>query len=142
MATTTAGGLDRYFELIRELPLRPIRPEAELDLAIAVIDVLTDRARLTTGETDYLLVLSTLVEQYEAEHHPLPDITGVDALRFFLREGGLTQTQLSAETGIPKSSLSEILEGKRGFSRSVRDSRKVGRPIQGRPVDFCLIVDR
>jgi HTH-type transcriptional regulator/antitoxin HigA len=121
MATTTAGGLDRYFELIRELPLRPIRSEAELDLAIAVFDVLTDRARLTTGETDYLLVLSTLVEQYEAEHHPLPDITGVDTLRFFLHEGGLTQTQLSAETGIPKSSLSEILKGKRGFSRRVRE---------------------
>jgi len=34
---------DRYLELVRQVPLRPIRSEAELDRAIAMIDALLDQ---------------------------------------------------------------------------------------------------
>ncbi len=39
-------GSDRYLGLIQELPLRPIRSEAELDRAIAMLDSLSDRETL------------------------------------------------------------------------------------------------
>ena len=41
-------------------------------------------------------------------------------LRFLMEENGLTQAKLSQETGIPETSLSEILNGKRGISPKVR----------------------
>jgi hypothetical protein len=38
---------DRYLDLIRRFPLRPLRKGAELDAAVTVIDELIDRAALT-----------------------------------------------------------------------------------------------
>jgi hypothetical protein len=45
---------DRYFDLVREFPLRPIRSDRELDRAIAVIDWLLARGRLASDEADFL----------------------------------------------------------------------------------------
>jgi hypothetical protein len=42
--------------LVRRFPLRPIRNEKELDRAIAIIDALLDRERLTVAEEDYGMV--------------------------------------------------------------------------------------
>jgi HTH-type transcriptional regulator / antitoxin HigA len=111
---------DLYLNLIREFPLRPIRSEADLDGAIAMIDTLTDRSELCPDEQDYLDVLSKLVEEYEDEHDPLPDLSGVEALRHLIDENGLSQSQLSKDTGVPETTLSEILTGKRGISPKVR----------------------
>ena len=61
---------DTYLGLVRALPLRPIRSEAELDRAIAMIDSLITRNDLKLGEEDYVDVLSDLVHKYEAEHDP------------------------------------------------------------------------
>lgn len=110
---------DPYMALIRAFPLRPIHSEAELDAAIAVIDALSDRA-LEPGEQDYLDVLATLVEAYEDAHDPLPALSGVEALRFLIAQNGLSQAGLARETGLPETTLSEILSGKRGISPRVR----------------------
>ena len=53
---------DRYYVLIRELPLRPISSDKELDRAIAMIDRLLARDELARDEQDYLDVLSDLAE--------------------------------------------------------------------------------
>ena len=118
-ATKTTVG-EAYLKLIHEFPLRPLRSDADLDRAIAMIDALTDRQDLTQEEEEYLEVLSRLVEDYEDEHDPLPRLSGVEALRYLLEENGLTQARLSDETGIPVATLSEILNGKRGISAKVR----------------------
>ncbi len=114
--TTSRGGkrsaLD-YLDLVRELPLRPIRSEAELDRAIAMVDSLSDRATLSPDEHDYLLVLAGLIEDYEDEHHPIPVVTGVPMLRFLIESKGIPQARVAAEAGIAESTLSEILAGKR-----------------------------
>jgi HTH-type transcriptional regulator / antitoxin HigA len=109
-----------YMDLIRAFPLRMLRNEADLDAAIEIIDRLTDRDVLDPGEQDYLDVLARLVEDYEDEHDPLPAMTGVEALRFLIAENGLSQAQLSKETGIPETSLCEVLTEKRGISPKVR----------------------
>ena len=103
----------RYLDLIHEFPLRPLRSEADLDRAIAMIDALSDRAELTPPERDYLLVLADLIERYEDEHHPMPPVSGVAMLRHLLEAQGVTQAKVAAETGLAESALSEILAGKR-----------------------------
>jgi HTH-type transcriptional regulator/antitoxin HigA len=108
---------DRYLELVRRFPLRPIRSESELDAAIAVIDSLIDTGELSDDETDYLDVLGDLVKKYETEHHPLPPVSGGDMLRHLIEARGTTQARVAAGTGIAGSTVSEILAGKRGLSR-------------------------
>jgi HTH-type transcriptional regulator/antitoxin HigA len=118
----TARSVDAsYQELINEFPLRPLRSEEDLTEAIAVIDKLTDRpGKLSQGQRDYLEVLGRLVHDYESEHDPLPDLTGIEALRFLLEENGLNQKQLAEQTGIPEATLSAVIRGNRQFSPKVR----------------------
>ena len=59
---------DPYLDLVRAFPLRPIRTEEGLDLAIATITALADRkADWGPDEEDYFLVLALLIERYETE---------------------------------------------------------------------------
>jgi HTH-type transcriptional regulator/antitoxin HigA len=116
MATHTIS--PDYLKLIRRFPLRPIRSEGELDSAIAVVNALAVRlSDLTTDERDYLEVLGHLVEKYEEEIYPEPDIAPHEMLREMLDLRGITQADLSRETGIRESIVSEILCGKRKMGR-------------------------
>jgi HTH-type transcriptional regulator / antitoxin HigA len=102
-----------YLALIRELPLRPIRSETELDRAIAMADALSDREALAPDEHDYLLVLSSLIEKYEDERYPIPAVSGISMLRYLIESKGVSRAKVAAEAGIAESTLSEILAGKR-----------------------------
>jgi HTH-type transcriptional regulator / antitoxin HigA len=104
---------DSYLALIEEFPLRPIRSEAELDRAIAMVVALSDRSRLSKDEHDYLLVLAGLIEIFEDTHQPITAVAGVAMLRSLIEFKGVTQAQVAARTGIAESTLSEILAGKR-----------------------------
>jgi HTH-type transcriptional regulator/antitoxin HigA len=107
------GGAEGYLALIRELPLRPIRSEAELDRAIAMLDTLSDRGTLSPDERDDLLVLSRLIEDDEDEHHPIPAVAGLPMLRYLIESRGVPQARVAAGAGIAESTLSEIPAGKR-----------------------------
>jgi HTH-type transcriptional regulator / antitoxin HigA len=74
MATETRALNEAYFDLVRELPLRPLRSEEDLSRAIAMLDRLMDRGASSRSEdeTDYMLVLGSLVEEYENIHWPMP----------------------------------------------------------------------
>jgi HTH-type transcriptional regulator / antitoxin HigA len=126
---------DIYLDLVREVPLRPIRSEAELDRAIAMIDRLTDREELRPEESDYRDVLSGLVHSYEEEHDPIPDTSPDEMLRFLIDSKGVTQAAVAIEAGISESTISEILSGKRGISRSVRE--RLGKYFAVRPSAFA-----
>jgi HTH-type transcriptional regulator/antitoxin HigA len=111
----------RYLDLIHRFALRPIHDDDELEQASAMADALVIRSDLSKAEEDYLAVLSTLIERYEAEHHPMSDATTpAEFLRDLLEVSGMTSYRLAAETGIGVSTLSEILSGKSGVSPRVR----------------------
>ena len=82
MKRRPSKGLDGYLDLVGQFPLRPIRSEKKLDRAIAMINSLLDRDRLSPAEADYLDVLGDLVERYEDKHHPIPDVSDGEMLRF------------------------------------------------------------
>lgn len=112
---------DIYLDLVREFPLRPIRSDAELDCAIAMIDRLTDKEELRPEESDYRDVLAGLVYNYEEEHDPIPDRSPAEMLRFLIESKGVTQAAVAIEAGISESTISEILADKRAISRRVRE---------------------
>lgn len=120
MRTGVKGGKqpDVYLELVRRVPLRPIRSDEELDRAVEMIDALLDRESLNQDEQDYLDVLSDLVERYETEEHPIAPVSDAEMLRHLLEAKGASQADLARETGTAESTISEILSGKRNLSRA------------------------
>ena len=116
--TRVQKGLNGYLALVRQLPLRPIRSDKELDRAIAMIDSLLDRDRLSPAEQDYLDILGDLVEQYEDQAYPIPEASDGDMLRFLIDQRGIAQAELARATGIRESRISEVLSGKRELTRT------------------------
>jgi HTH-type transcriptional regulator/antitoxin HigA len=112
-----AEATDRHFELVRLFPLRPLRSDAELDAAIAVINSLIDMEELSSGGAVYLEVLGCQVDKYETEHHPMPPVSAADMLRHLIEARETTQCGVASETEIALSTISEILARKRGLNR-------------------------
>ena len=101
--------------------IAPIRDEAHCTRMTAMLEALLDE---TGGNERHPLmglvdIVGDLIEDYETEHHPLPETTGVEALKFLLTQHGLKQGDL-AEIG-SQGVVSEILTGKRELNvRQVR----------------------
>ena len=108
---------DAYLELVLQVPLRHIRSDEELDRAIAMVDSLLDRGDLAPGEQDYLDVLSDIIEVYETNEHPIAPVSDGAMLRHLLEAKGVSQADVSRETEIAESTISEVLAGKRSLSR-------------------------
>jgi len=109
---------DRYLDLVRQFPLRPLRTAADLDAAIAIIDALVDRPKLTAPEQDYLDVLSDLVEAYETDAEPMRPVGDAELLRFLIDQKSVTQFEVAIEARIAESTISEVLAGKRKLNRT------------------------
>jgi HTH-type transcriptional regulator/antitoxin HigA len=110
---------DSYLHLVQRFPLCSIRCEQHLAEAQEVLDRLLARPELDDGEEAYVDALSDLVGVYEDEHHAIAPAPDADMLRHLLEAKGINQAQLSEGTGIAKSTISEVLAGKRPFSRQM-----------------------
>ena len=108
---------DSYFRLVKAFPLTLIKSESHLQQAEQVIDRLLRKGMLDGGESDYLEVLSGLVADYEEEHYPFEPSSDADLLRHLMEAKGVSQTDLHHATGMQKSTISEILGGRRPFSK-------------------------
>ena len=97
-------------------PPPSIHSEEEYDAAVERIDTLIDAG---ADQPDHPLhglldVLTSLLHRYDEQHHPLPEVTGVEMMRHLMKEHGLTQSDLP-EVG-PQSVISELLSGKRSLN--------------------------
>lgn len=110
---------DSYLKLVLDFPLASIKSDEHLGEAQRVLDRLLARPALDNGEVMYLDALSDLVGTYEDEHHAIEPASDADMLRHLLDAKGVTQVQLSRDTGLPKSTVSEVLSGKKAFSRQM-----------------------
>ena len=108
----------KYLELIRSFPLRPIRSEAELDRAETMLHQLLDASSLSAPEQDYLEILGNLIEGYETKAYPMEPLPPHQMLAQSIESRGVTQTEVSRATGIPVSTISELIAQKREFNRA------------------------
>jgi HTH-type transcriptional regulator / antitoxin HigA len=103
---------DKYLELFYKFPPRMIRSEEDFEATQAVVNNLLDKPSLSAEEREYLNVLGALIYEYEETLEPIPDIYGVELLKFLLEEHNLRQKDI-----VPifktESIVSEILNGKR-----------------------------
>jgi len=112
-------GRDAYLKLVTAFPLASIKSDVQLREAQRVMEQLLARRDLNGGEEMYLEALSDLVASYEDEHHAIEPASDADMLRHLMEAKEITQAQLSRDTAVPKSTISEILNGKKRFSRQI-----------------------
>jgi HTH-type transcriptional regulator / antitoxin HigA len=110
---------DTYVQLIQEMPLVSITSDQHLDAAQAMLDRLTDKKKLVGGEQAYLDALCDLVAVYEDKFHSIPAASDAELLRHLMEAKGVTQTQVHQDTGLAKSGISEVLAGKKPFSKTM-----------------------
>jgi HTH-type transcriptional regulator / antitoxin HigA len=108
-------GRDSYLELVMAFPLASIKSGT----ASASADQLLAQGELDDGKEMYLDALSDLFAAYEDKHCAIEPASDADMLRRLLEAKGVTQAQLSRDTTIPKSTISEIVAGKKPFSRQI-----------------------
>lgn len=110
---------DSYLELIREFPLASIKSDDHLAESQSMIDQLLQQGRLDHGEEMYLEALSDLVASYEDERFAIQPASDADMLRHLMEAHAITQAQLCRDVKLAKSSVSEVLNGKKPFSRQI-----------------------
>ena len=96
-----------------------LRTEDDYQAAVAEIDRLLDLdPQAPSAGYDRLELLSVLVEEYEARHHPVDDssLTPQDVVDFVLQQRGMTRAGLAPLMG-GRSRVSDFFNGKRALSR-------------------------
>lgn len=114
--------------------IAPIRDEAHYERMTAMLEALLDE---TAGDENHpamglVDIVGDLIEDYETEHHPLPETTGVAALKFLMEQHGLKQSDLT-EIG-SQGVVSEILTGKRELN--IRQVRALSKRFGVSPATF------
>jgi HTH-type transcriptional regulator/antitoxin HigA len=97
--------------------VRPIRSQRDHEAALGEVERLWG-AKTGTREGDRLDVLATLIDAYEAEHHPMDPPDPIEAIKFRMEQQGLTRRDLEALIGT-RTRIAEILNRKRGLSISM-----------------------
>jgi HTH-type transcriptional regulator/antitoxin HigA len=93
------------------MDIRPIRNQRDHAQALREVERLWG-ARSGTPEADKLEILVTLVDAYEAKHHPIDPPDPIDAIRFRMEQMGLTRSDLIDIIG-SRARVSEVLNRKR-----------------------------
>ena len=102
--------------LARVLP-RVIKTEKEYERMLAEVEKLMDKGEHRTAEQDAALDLMVrLIQDYEEEHHPLPNPSPHEMLVYLMQQRGLKQADLLS---IFKSRgyVSDVVNAKRAISR-------------------------
>lgn len=87
--------------------------EAHYDRMVELADRLIEQG---AGEKshplhDLWLLLANLIYSYDQQHYPLPDLSGIDMLQFFMNQHELTPSNFP-EIG-DQQIVAELLQGKR-----------------------------
>ena len=114
------------------MDIRPIRTEPDYEAALdEIASLMSDDPPLGTPEGDRLDVLTTLVQAYEAQHHPVPLPDPIEAIKFRMEQQGLTVADMKPYIGSPHR-VYEVLTRKRALSLAMirRLHRGLGIPAE------------
>ena len=111
-----------------------IRDEDEYALAVARLNELLDELGTDEAHPLYELLdtLGTLIQAYEEQYYPMPEVSGAEMLRFFMEEHGLKQADLSEVDS--QGVVSEILNEKRELN--IRQIRALAKRFHVSPAVF------
>src|SRR3989338_8357925 len=105
-----------FEELVKWHMPRPIHDEVALRNTTEILDVLAGH-RFNADQQDYFELLCDAVEKYEREHDPIGKrkLKGVEALKFLMKENGMTPADLSRLLGADRTLAYKILKRERSL---------------------------
>ncbi|MGA9884743.1 MAG: helix-turn-helix domain-containing protein [Candidatus Acidiferrales bacterium] len=95
----------------------PIASERQHREYLSVLDKLASEENPSADEEKYAAVLMALIEDYEEQHHAIPDASPAEVLRALMEANDLRQKDLAPIFGT-ESIVSEVLRGKRELNKS------------------------
>ena len=108
-----------YRTLLQEFVPRPIGSQRAYRKMLKQIDQLIRKPNRTRAEDDLLELLATLVEQYEIRQgYTVPEVSPRDRLAGLIEAHELTQVELARRSQVPRTTINEILAGRRGISKA------------------------
>jgi HTH-type transcriptional regulator/antitoxin HigA len=105
-----------YPDLLREAQPEIISDDRSHQRALRIVDSLMKKPRLTKAEGKLLDLLAKLIDDYEETIYPTPEVSPSRMLKHLLEAKCTTQAELARQTGVPRSTISEVLNGKRSIS--------------------------
>jgi len=118
--TTNTTVADTYMGLINEFPLRRIKSDSMHAKATKLVLRLSGQ-RADRGTTDYLDVLIDLIAEYEKRTEQALDSSKASAaelVRHRIDERAISVSALARLISVSQSNLSEMLAGKRDWSKA------------------------
>jgi HTH-type transcriptional regulator/antitoxin HigA len=112
MSTTT-----EYRELVSEYLPRPVRNEADYRRTLRQVEKLMT-PHPSPARSMLIEVLATLVEQYESHERAAPEVAPSEMLAHCIEARETTAAQVAKDAGIPQATLSNVLAGRRGISKT------------------------
>lgn len=108
-----------YADLVVKVLPTAIQSEDEYEIMLANIDELMNKGedKLLPEEERLLETLAILVESYEDEHYPMPEVSPNEVLKFLIDENNLKQSDLLHIFG-SSGIASEVVNGKRSISKA------------------------
>lgn len=111
----------KYGLLLMETLPSVISSEEELERLTEEVNRLMTKgikqSELSPEEENLLELLSVLIESYEDEHYPFPEVPPNEILKFLMAENDLKQTDLLHVFG-SSGIASEVVNGKRSISKA------------------------
>ena len=115
----TQRAAERWIAFVAEVPVRPIRSDADYDQMVALMNQLLD----VVGDNEshplatVLALIGDQVEGYDSDHFAIPRSEPREVLRYLMDQQGLKQSDLGDVLAQPN--VSAILNGHRSISRDV-----------------------
>lgn len=110
----------KYGLLLMEILPSAISSEEELEKMTAQVDRLMTKGiknGLSPEEEKLLELLAVLIENYEDEHYPMPELSPNELLKHLMEENNLKQSDLLHVFG-SSGIASEVVNGKRAISKT------------------------
>jgi HTH-type transcriptional regulator / antitoxin HigA len=105
-----------YGALLSETKPEVISGERQNQLYIEHLERLTRQKTVSPAEEKLIALLTVLVEDYEAKHHPMPEAGPLDIIRHLMEAHKLRQKDLVDVFGT-ESIVSDVLNGKRDLAK-------------------------
>jgi HTH-type transcriptional regulator / antitoxin HigA len=107
----------KYGKLLADSQPKIINNEQEYDYALEIVDTLMSKEDLTPEEIELMQVWAILIEDYEAQHHAMPEATPHEVLLHLMDVKEVRQVDLRGILG-SKGVVSEVVHGKRSISKA------------------------
>lgn len=108
----------KYAKLLSRTLPGVIETEEENEHFLGEVEKLIDKGEKRSPEEDKLLeLMTTLIEDFEEKHYPIPDAPPHEVLQELMRARGLRQRDLLGIFG-SDGIASEVVNGKRNISRA------------------------